>query len=111
MKKYGKSKENQTISERLYWYHVDLTKLACAEYFREPVDVQKFYCFNYYDVIKNPMDLNKMKDKMLEGAYKSIFEYKQDFELLISNCKLYNPLPDNKVRKEGIKFEDRFNSR
>lgn len=37
-----------------------------AVYFNEPVDPIKHLCANYFDVIKNPMDLSTMENKLVQ---------------------------------------------
>lgn len=36
------------------------------------------------------MDLSKMEEKLEEGSYKTIGQFKRDFRLIIDNCKQYN---------------------
>lgn len=43
---------------------------------------------DYYDLIQNPVDINRMKKKTKSGGYKSVMELAEDFELLISNAKV-----------------------
>lgn len=43
---------------------------------------------DYYDVIKQPMDLGLVGRKV--GMYRSIAEFKKDLDLIWSNCLAYN---------------------
>lgn len=43
---------------------------------------------NYFDIIKNPMDLGTMTKKI--HLYRSMSEFKSDLDLIWSNCLLYN---------------------
>jgi len=43
---------------------------------------------DYYDVIKNPMDLSVVQRKI--GMYKSFEEFKADLDLIWNNCLEYN---------------------
>lgn len=45
---------------------------------------------DYYDIIKNPIDLSSMKAKTKRTEYKKIDQFKEDVELLVSNARLYN---------------------
>ncbi|CAG8432760.1 493_t:CDS:10 [Diversispora eburnea] len=45
---------------------------------------------DYYNVIKNPMDLSKIEKKVESNCYKSIDDYISDIKTIFSNCRLYN---------------------
>ena len=44
----------------------------------------------YYDLIKEPMDLKKLRTKVEFRAYKSFIEVERDFQLLVNNCERFN---------------------
>lgn len=56
--------------------------------FLKPVD--KMQVPDYYDVIKNPMDLSMIQRKLNMKEYKSQEEFYQDIDLMIQNCFTYN---------------------
>ena len=56
--------------------------------FKQPVDVK--LAPDYYDVIRNPMDIATMKEKNNRGEYKSLKEVRDDFKLMFDNCLFYN---------------------
>ncbi|XP_050434602.1 bromodomain-containing protein 4-like isoform X2 [Adelges cooleyi] len=56
--------------------------------FLEPVDEE--IAPSYYRVVKTPMDLQQMEDKLNDGLYKTFSQFKHDFQLIIANCKQYN---------------------
>ncbi|XP_050523733.1 bromodomain-containing protein 4-like isoform X2 [Daktulosphaira vitifoliae] len=56
--------------------------------FLEPVDEE--IAPSYYRVVKTPMDLQQMEDKLNDGLYKTFNQFKHDFQLIIANCKQYN---------------------
>lgn len=58
------------------------------EIFLEPVDVNEVP--DYANVIKNPMDLGTMRQKLRDGMYETIDDLESDFSLMIRNCLLYN---------------------
>ena len=48
-------------------------------------------CFqDYYDIIKNPMDLSSIRSKLHSGSYKDPWEYVDDVRLMFDNAWLYN---------------------
>ena len=50
-----------------------------------------FLCFqNYYDVIKKPMDLSSIRNKLHSGSYKTPWEYVDDVWLMFDNAWLFN---------------------
>ncbi|KAF9452713.1 hypothetical protein P691DRAFT_721093 [Macrolepiota fuliginosa MF-IS2] len=57
--------------------------------FRAPVDGNDVP--DYYEVVKNPMDFKTMGEKLKAGKYKSIDAFVRDVQLIIDNCKSYNP--------------------
>ncbi|EED85385.1 predicted protein [Postia placenta Mad-698-R] len=59
-----------------------------AEAFLKPVS--KAEVPDYYDVITNPMDLQTMLKKVKQKQYKSKKEFKDDLDLIWSNCFTYN---------------------
>ncbi|TFK44364.1 Bromodomain-containing protein [Crucibulum laeve] len=46
---------------------------------------------DYYDVVKNPMDFSTMEDKLGAKRYDSVEAFAADVQLIIDNCRLYNP--------------------
>lgn len=45
---------------------------------------------DYYDVIKNPIDLSKIEQKLKNGLYQSKTAFTNDINLIFKNAKLYN---------------------
>lgn len=56
--------------------------------FVEPVDPKEVP--DYYDVIKRPMDLRTMMNKLKQRIYDKPEELRKDFNLIVSNCEEYN---------------------
>lgn len=52
--------------------------------------VKKSEAPDYYEVIKNPMDLGTMTKKLQKGEYKSRQTFTSDLSLIFSNCRAYN---------------------
>ncbi|KAG5892916.1 hypothetical protein JTB14_006231 [Gonioctena quinquepunctata] len=56
--------------------------------FADPVEEE--YAPNYYTVIRKPMDLQRMEERLDSGYYKSYSKFRADFQLIVDNCRLYN---------------------
>jgi hypothetical protein len=78
--------------------------------FHKPVDAAKLNIPDYYDIIKQPMDLGLIKKKLDMQDYMSAKECIEDFKLVFNNCYYYNkPGEDVVVMAEAVhKF---FNER
>jgi hypothetical protein len=61
-----------------------------AAFFRVPVDPKKDDCGDYFDVIKTPMDLSTVRDKLTKDQYQGIEEWKSDIQLIWKNARTYN---------------------
>lgn len=69
----------------------DIKAHDCAWPFLEPVNAKETGAIDYYDVIKNPMDLQTMQERLDEGWFyvtKEIFI--ADLKRMVENCKTYN---------------------
>lgn len=77
------------------------------EIFLEPVDVNEVP--DYANVIKNPIDLGTMREKIRQGIYKSIDDLEADFSLMIRNCLLYND-KDTIFYRVGVKMKEQGGS-
>lgn len=44
----------------------------------------------YYDLIKQPMDLRRLRTKVQFREYRSLIELEKDFQLLVNNCENFN---------------------
>uniref|UniRef100_A0A8R1DWP1 Histone acetyltransferase n=1 Tax=Caenorhabditis japonica TaxID=281687 RepID=A0A8R1DWP1_CAEJA len=60
----------------------------CSWPFLQPVDSKEVP--DYYDVIKRPMDLRTMMNKIKQRVYNSPDEVRNDFQLILTNCETYN---------------------
>lgn len=56
--------------------------------FVDPVDEE--YAPRYYSVVRKPMDLSTMEEKLEGVSYKTLSQFKHDFRLIVDNCKQYN---------------------
>uniref|UniRef100_A0A4W4EI56 Bromodomain PHD finger transcription factor n=1 Tax=Electrophorus electricus TaxID=8005 RepID=A0A4W4EI56_ELEEL len=57
--------------------------------FLEPVDPND--APDYYGVIKEPMDLSTMEERLLKRYYSKLTEYVADMTKIFDNCRYYNP--------------------
>ena len=58
--------------------------------FRFPVDPYEDGVLDYYDIVKNPMDLQTMKLRLDYGKYRSKENFYKDLDLIIENSRLYH---------------------
>ncbi|XP_037948091.1 peregrin-like isoform X2 [Teleopsis dalmanni] len=87
-----------------------LTKLLDAleakdtsEIFKEPVDTKEVP--DYLDIVKYPMDLGTMREKLKNSQYSSFEQLESDFDLMIQNCLAYNN-KDTVFYRAGIRMRD-----
>ncbi|XP_021723171.1 transcription factor GTE11-like isoform X2 [Chenopodium quinoa] len=59
--------------------------------FEVPVDPVMWNIDDYFDIIKKPMDLGTIKQKLLQHRYDHAEEFEADVRLTFSNAMLYNP--------------------
>ncbi|XP_037963728.2 bromodomain-containing protein 3-like isoform X2 [Plutella xylostella] len=78
--------------------------------FYKPVDAELLGLHDYFDIIKKPMDLGTVKQKMDNRAYKTAAEFATDVRLIFTNCYKYNP-PDHDVVAMARKLQDVFEMR
>lgn len=58
--------------------------------FRQPVDPTTLGIPDYFDIVKKPMDLSSIKNKLIQGKYSDPWEYVDDVWLMFDNAWLYN---------------------
>lgn len=75
--------------------------------FRIPVDPVALNIPQYFSVIKHPMDVSTITQKLKGGQYASAEEFRNDFELMFTNCFKFNPA-GNIVHDMGRDFQDAF---
>nr|GEV38776.1 transcription factor GTE4 isoform X1 [Tanacetum cinerariifolium] len=59
--------------------------------FNAPVDPLALGLHDYFDVIKNPMDLGTVKSRLDKNWYNSPMEFAEDVRLTFRNATTYNP--------------------
>jgi len=71
--------------------------------FFEPVDPNEVP--DYLTIIKEPMDISTMRDKVNAYQYSSIDDLEKDFNLMINNCLSYN-LKDTVFYKAAVRLRE-----
>ena len=109
---YSKPRRKEHLLELRFAEHVldeiRGAKLSSLNHvFQLPVDPVALNIPNYRQVIKHPMDLSTMVQKMKSGQYGTANEFKKDFDLMIKNCLLFNPV-GNPVRDLAIGLQREF---
>ncbi|KAF7307415.1 Transcription initiation factor TFIID subunit 2 [Mycena indigotica] len=61
-----------------------------AKIFLQPVDPVRDSAPNYFSVVKEPIDLGTISQKLEQGQYADRFAFRADFILMMNNAKLYN---------------------
>lgn len=85
---YRFSQTDEDIQTDMYKVLKQLTTHDDAWPFMDPVEEE--YAPNYYAVIRRPMDLRKMEERLDSGYYTDFSMFKADFKLIVNNCRLYN---------------------
>ncbi|KAL2139192.1 hypothetical protein VTI28DRAFT_5521 [Corynascus sepedonium] len=75
--------------------------------FMQPVDPVALNIPDYHKVIKRPMDLGTMSNKLSSGEYQSMKEFEKDFDLIIKNCKTFNG-EDHIVYAQALRLQDLY---
>jgi len=65
--------------------------------FHTPVDPVKLALPDYFEIIKEPMCMQMIKKKLEDNQYKKGEECIKDFNLMFSNCYIYNKATDDVV--------------
>ncbi|ORD94782.1 BDF1 [Enterospora canceri] len=61
----------------------------------------------YSAIIKNPMDMSRIRSKLTSREYENLQGFKNDLILIVENCKLYNP-ENSEIFRLGVEFEKLF---
>ncbi|XP_042010812.1 transcription factor GTE4-like isoform X2 [Salvia splendens] len=68
-----------------------LMKHKHAWVFNKPVDAVALGLHDYFEIIRNPMDLGTVKGRLTQNWYKSPMEFAEDVVLTFQNAMTYNP--------------------
>lgn len=75
----------------------ELLSMHISAMFAQPVDPERDGIPNYFQIIRNPMDLGTVRKKLEDGSYSSIAQWKEDVELIWENCYKCNGRPHPNV--------------
>lgn len=67
-----------------------LRSRTISKMFAQAVDPIRDSCPDYFDIVKQPMDLGTVMHKLETDQYKSVADWKSDINLIFSNSNLYN---------------------
>ena len=110
----SKPKKKKYQAELKFCMHV-LNELAKPRYavltipFATPVDPVALNIPDYHSVIKKPMDLRTIREKLENGQYENAKEFESDIRLMFANCHKYNG-PDHPIRAQAKQLEGIFDS-
>jgi E1A/CREB-binding protein len=82
-------------------------KLHEAGPFLEPVDHVELKIPEYPTIVKRPMDLQTMGNKLAQDVYKDPWQFCDDFRLMIDNAWLFNK-KTSKIYKMTTQLNDAF---
>lgn len=108
----SKPKKKKYQAELKFCLHV-LQELAKPRYsmlvapFALPVDPVALNIPDYHSVIKKPMDLRTIREKLENGQYENAKEFEADVRLVFANCHKYNG-PDHPIRNQAKQLEGIF---
>ncbi|CAH8539259.1 unnamed protein product [Schistosoma guineensis] len=90
--------------------HEEVYNDKYAEPFRAPVDPVMLHIPDYFQVIKEPMDLTTIRNNLEDGKYTDPWQVVDHFRLMFNNAWLYNK-KTSKVYKMCTKLAELFQSR
>jgi bromodomain-containing factor 1 len=80
------------------------------QYFMDPVDPVALNIPTYFQIIKKPMDLKTVKQKLQNNEYERAKDFEEDVRQIFKNCFKFNPEGDL-VNNSGHALEALFNSK
>lgn len=89
----------------------EMSKTPLCVYFLEPVDPVKLNIPDYRRIIKHPMDLQTVRERMEDGVYESPDSFAEDMRLIFRNAITYNADPKNPVHLAAKDSSNRFEQR
>ncbi|CAL8088588.1 unnamed protein product [Calicophoron daubneyi] len=90
--------------------HEEIFNDKYAEPFRAPVDPVVLHIPDYFQVVKEPMDLTTIRNNLEDGKYSDPWQVVDHFRLMFNNAWLYNK-KTSKVYKMCTKLAELFQSR
>ena len=79
--------------------------------FLQPIEELVNSLADYKEMIKYPIDLLKIEDKLVNKfEYNTIEDMKNDIDLMVNNCLTYNFQPNSWTNKSAVQFKEFFNN-
>jgi bromodomain-containing factor 1 len=85
----------------------NLKKSNASAAFRLPVDYMALKIPSYPEIVKEPMDLQTIDQRLKQNQYRSVATFVRDFELIVHNCITFNG-PDHGVSQAARKMQSSF---
>lgn len=85
----------------------NLKKSNASTAFRQPVDYKALNIPSYPEIVKTPMDLSKIDQKLKNGTYTGVSEFVADFDLIVANCVAFNGR-EHGITVQAIKMQNSF---
>ncbi|KAF7458690.1 Histone acetyltransferase GCN5 [Cryptosporidium felis] len=82
------SKVDLSMNDQIWQLLDTLSRHENAWPFRKPVSVGE--ASDYYEIIKDPTDIQTMKRKAKNKEYKTIKDFSSELKRMFDNCRLYN---------------------
>lgn len=104
--------QQEDIANQLKYCKEIIKRIKRSTYsspFKEPVDPIKLGCVDYFDIVKQPMDISTINNKLINEKYESAEEFKEDFKLMVANCFVYNP-EETHVHRCGREIDKLFDN-
>lgn len=89
------NQEDYTKATGLINYLMDQPESKC---FNQPIDYRALNLFDYPLIVKNPMDLQTIRQKLQKNYYPSLTDFLSDIILIWDNSRVYY-LPDSAIVK------------
>jgi transcription initiation factor TFIID subunit 1 len=83
-------------------------KFDQTKIFHQPVKKKEYQ--DYYNIVKNPIDLSAMKNKTKRTEYTTVQQLTDDIELLVNNSILYNG-EQHDVTMQAIRIRENCNQK
>lgn len=85
----------------------NIKRTQSAANFNQPVDFVALKIPTYPDIIKKPMDLRTIEEKLKANGYSSVDEFTADFNQIVENTKIFNG-PEHAVTKGAYNIKASF---
>ncbi|NXF10826.1 BRPF3 protein, partial [Smithornis capensis] len=87
-----------------------LQEKDAAQIFTEPVNLNEASLFprsvpDYLEFISNPMDFSTMRRKLESHLYRTLDDFEEDFNLIVTNCMRYNA-KDTIFHRAAVRLRD-----